>query len=154
MIDVSYITAFVESISNVFSTMLAMQVEVQKPRIKQDFEPNYDVSGIIGLSGDVVGVVVLSFPTDVALGVAGQFTGMELEVESEDFADAIGELVNMVSGGAKAKFEGKQASISVPSVVVGKGHKVFRERGAPSIELPCKCAKGEFVLEVTLKEGK
>ena len=59
------------------------------------------------MSGDVVGSVMLSFPIDSALKIVEKFTGMKIDVNSEDFGDAIGELVNMISGAAKAKFEGK-----------------------------------------------
>ena len=64
--DASYITPFVKSIQNVFSTMLQLPVTVNTPQIKQDSTPTHDVSGIIGMSGDVIGTVILSFKTDAA----------------------------------------------------------------------------------------
>lgn len=152
MIDASYINAFIQAIENVFNTMLQTDVTVRKPVLKSDEEPRYDVSSIIGLSGDIVGSIVLSFPVDVASTIAFRFTGMELAPESEDFADALGELVNMISGNAKASFTGKNANISCPTVVIGKDHRVFRQSDMPAIELPCDCNAGEFILEVAMKD--
>jgi chemotaxis protein CheX len=152
MIDASYINAFVEAIENVFATMLQSDVQVREPMLKRASETEHDVSAIIGLSGDVMGSVVLSFPTEVAERVAGLFTGMPMTCEHEDFADAIGELVNMISGNAKAKFEGRRSTISVPTVVLGKKHTVMGQRDLPMIVLPCSCDCGDFVLEVILKD--
>jgi chemotaxis protein CheX len=152
VMTVAYINAFICSTENVFATILQTNVTVGTPRIKTAGEPHYDVSGIIGLSGDVVGVTVLSFPTEVAQCITSQFTGMPLTLEDEDFADAIGELVNMVSGNAKLMFEGKNATISCPSVVIGKGHSIFQRRDVSSVEIPCNCEWGDFMLEVALKD--
>ena len=59
--DPQFITPFIKSIQNVFSTMMQLQVNVGDPRLKTEPLPAYDVSGIIGMSGDVVGSIVLSF---------------------------------------------------------------------------------------------
>ena len=50
--------------------------------------------------------------------------------EHEDFTDAVGELVNMISGGAKALLEGKEVSMGCPSVV-------WHFTGVPVIDHPC-----------------
>lgn len=148
----AYVQCFAAAVENVFSTMVQTQVTVRPPVPKPDQGTRHDVSGIIGLSGDLCGMIVLSFPKDVAEQIASSLTSMPMDINHEDFADAIGELVNMVSGNAKAGFDGKNCSISCPSVVVGKGHTVFRQRGLQSIELPCECQHGAFHLELALRE--
>lgn len=151
--DQSYIIPFIKSVQNVFETMLQLPVQVAKPSLRQNGEPSYDVSGIIGMSGDVEGTVVLSFPTATAERVVSVFTGTELAHTHADFADAVGELVNMVSGGAKAQFTGKKVSISCPSVVIGKGHMVFGRKDVVAICIPCQSDLGDFNVEVSLKLG-
>lgn len=150
--DASYITAFIESIRNVFATMLSAPVSVHKPTVQHDAKSNYDVSGVIGMSGDVTGAVVLSFDIATAEKAVSTFSGIEMTVDHEDFADAIGELVNMVAGGAKVHFTDKQVSISCPSVVVGPNHRIFQQKDMPLIELPCDCDFGPFATYVCLKE--
>ena len=68
-----------------------------------------------------------------------------------DFADAIGELTNMVAGNAKARLDHGDCSISCPSVVLGRGISVLRPRHIPSLCLPCDCEAGSFVIELTLE---
>lgn len=149
--DVRYINPFVEAVRSVFATMIQIDVTLGKPFIATA-SPSHDISGIIGMSGDVVGSIVLSFPAPVARVVVGKFAGNEYPVESPDFADALGEIVNMISGAAKAKFQGKSVSISTPSVVVGHGHTVGRPSGTVCISLPCNVYCGSFLIDIAIRE--
>ncbi len=151
--DPNLITPFMQSVQNVFSTMLQLPVTIGEPTIKADPSPSYDVSGIIGMSGDVVGSVVLSFPRETAERVVALFAGHSAGVADEDFADAIGELVNMVAGGAKGMFQKRQASISCPSVIVGKNHTVSRPKDVPCISIPCETDCGAMSIEVSVKDA-
>jgi chemotaxis protein CheX len=151
--DPAYITPFITSIQNVFSTMMQLPVTIGEPRIKDTAATTYDVSGIIGMSGDVVGSVVLSFPKITAQRLVTLFTGTEMTAEHADFPDAIGELANMVSGNAKGQFAGKKkVTISCPSVVIGQNHSVARPKDLPCIVFPCSTDCGEFVVEVAIAE--
>ena len=149
----SYVTPFVMSVQNVFETMLQLPVQLGTPEMKRSCEPCHDVSGIIAMSGDMEGSIVLSFPTATAERVVALFVGEELTSTHEDFADAVGELVNMVSGGAKARFEGKQVSISCPSVVIGPGHQVHSRKDVVTVMIPCSSDVGDFAVEVSLLQS-
>ncbi len=151
--DHSYILPFIKSVSNVFETMLQTKVKISKPVLRQPNQPRFDVSGIIGMSGDVEGTIILSFPSPVAIACVAKFTGMEMATDDEDFADAIGELVNMVSGSAKAEFQGKKVAITCPSVVIGPNHVVFGNRDVVGINIPCETELGHFIVEIGLKQG-
>lgn len=151
--DASYITPFMTSIQNVFSTMFQLPVEVGEPKIKQDNKATHDVSGIIGVSGEMVGTIVLSMPKDAAVSIVNLFTGIEMDPECEDFADAVGELVNMISGNAKAEFQRKGVSISCPSVIIGSDHRVSTTSDTACVMIPCNTDCGEVVLEVALRES-
>jgi hypothetical protein len=60
----------------------------------------------------------------------------------------------MISGAAKAKFEGKNVSISCPSVVIGRGHKVQQPSDALCITIPFECPAGAFSVEVAMKNAR
>lgn len=152
--DVRYINPFVRSIKNVFTTMLKLDVAVQKPHVKTDARACADVSGVIGFSGDATGCVVLSFPKEVACKFATQFAGMPITMESPDLVDAIGELANMVAGNAKKDFEGARISISLPSVVIGEDHVIGQSRMVPRLVIPCASPLGSFYVEVAMKVDK
>jgi chemotaxis protein CheX len=151
--DPSYITHFMQSIQNLFSTMLQLEVKLLEPTLKQDPVPSCDISGIIGLSGDVVGSVVFSLPTETATMVVSRFTGEDATgMSDETCSDAIGELVNMISGGAKAKFEGRNINMSCPSVIIGKNHTVAIQKEIPCVVIPCETECGSFCVEIAIKD--
>lgn len=152
--DVRFINPFVSSITNVFETMANTQVQVGRPQLKQADLVTAEVSGIIGLSGDVQGCVVLSFPGDVACKLASAFAGTEMTVKHPDFSDAIGELANMVAGNAKKDFPNCAVSISLPSVIIGPGHKVSQSKASPFLIIPCQTEAGAFNVEVALITNK
>ena len=149
--DQTYIVPFVTSVQNVFEMMLQLPAEVVQPELKKPGRPTHDVTGIIAMSGDVEGTICLSFPTATAERLVCLFTGMELPCDHEDFADAIGELVNMVSGNAKAQFEGKHVTISCPSVVIGAEHQVYGRKDVICIQIPCETDAGGFTVEVAIR---
>lgn len=149
--DPNYIKPFIASIQNVFSTMMQLQVTVREPFLKVDNNPHHDISGVIGMSGDVTGSVILSFPQGTAENVVALFCGSKHPMGTPDFADAIGELVNMVTGGAKAMFKGQKCAISCPSVIVGKDHRVARQTDIPCVVIPCVTDCGDLYIEIAVK---
>jgi chemotaxis protein CheX len=145
------IIPFVNSVRLVFETMVKVQTTVNAPRLKADPCPTYDVSGIIGFSGDVIGSVVVSLQMHAAKSLVAAFAGCPIEPGTPDFSDAIGELANMIAGGAK-KHLGANANITVPSVIIGPGHQIARLSGVPCIVIPCSTPAGDFAVEVNVKQ--
>jgi len=152
--DVRLINPFVSSVREVFKTMLKTDIIVSKPILKAINENNADVSAIIGLSGDAVGSVVLSFPMLTATRAASKFSGVDMGHRHEDFADALGELANMVAGSAKAKLDGLSVNVSLPNVIVGREHIVAPSKTTPRLALPCDSSLGRFCVEVALTVKK
>lgn len=152
--DKKHIIAFATSIQNVFRTMLKMEVCIGTPVSMTPGSSRFDVSAIIGMSGDCEGTVVISFPQAAAERIANLFAGMDVSQSPEDLADAIGELINMISGSAKGLFAGKQAvNITCPTVVMGSRHTVFNGKDVVCIGIPCNCDCGEFLLEVSMVQN-
>jgi len=150
-IDARLILPFVKSVRMVFWTMVRVQTTVLRPHLKTEPAPSYDVSGIIGFSGDVVGSVVVSFQGAAARKLAARFAGSEMELNSPDFADAIGELANMVVGSAKKDLGVAAAHITLPSVIIGAGHVVRRLSDVPCIVIPVQTPVGDFCVEVNIR---
>ncbi|MBN1844056.1 MAG: chemotaxis protein CheX [Sedimentisphaerales bacterium] len=149
--DVKFINPFLVAIKNVFETMLQIPFQLGKPTLKEDPKPRYDVSGIIGLSGAINGCVVISLPQELALELASALSGETIQELDEDCTDAIGEIANMIAGGAKKEFPGQDNSISTPSVIIGR-HQVTYPRGLPIISIPCETSFGRLTVDVALKE--
>lgn len=152
-INPKLIVPFVDAIRGVFTTMVGVPTTVERPHVKTAPAPTYDVSSIIGFSGDVVGSVVVSFQQSAAEKLATAFAGAPIDPHTPDFADALGELANMIAGSAK-KHLGNMASITVPSVVIGTGHTIARLSDVPCVVIPCKTEVGDFAVEVSIKQVK
>lgn len=150
-VNPTLIKAFVKSTKNVFTTMANVDIQLGKPEIKIDPTPSYDVSGIVGFSGDIAGSVVVSFCNDTAVSLVESFCGEKLSSDSDDFVDAIGELCNMIAGNAKKEF-GLTANIGIPTVIIGHNHTVARLRDVPCITIPCSCTAGHFAVEINIKQ--
>lgn len=151
----SDITPFIRATRNVFDTMLRMPVTFGDPRVITSHEPQaHHVSGIIGLSGDLVGAVAVMFPKQTADLVVRALAGPSADNDSELFADAIGEIANMISGAAKAQYEGKTISISCPSVVIGSGHQIHQQSNTRSVAIPCRAGGSPFDILVSLRKAE
>jgi chemotaxis protein CheX len=151
--DVKYIKPFIESVYNLFKTML--HCEPQKVDVKKA-EPKIEGSnivGLIGLSGQVRGTVALIFPKDTAVAITGRFVGMEVTAEDETTTDAVSELVNIVAGAAKAKLsgDGNPISLSLPSVIAGDNSSVLSPSWSTWIDISFNCELGPFNLRLSME---
>ena len=151
--DIKYINPFIIAVKKLFDTMIEMPFSLGKPHLKKTTEPAHEISGIIGLSGNVSGCVVINMSEKIALAMVSAMMGEEITEFDDDCTDAVGEIANMIAGNAKTDFPGANNSISVPSVVIGK-HKVSYPSGVPIICIPCNTDKGQLVIEVAIKENK
>lgn len=149
--DVSYINPFIISTIETFQKMLNCEVKPGKVVLKNNDKHSYDVSGIIGLSGEAQGSICLSFPKLIALKVVSKLTGIEIKIVGPDLSDAIGELANIIAGNAKQHLTQFNLSISLPKVIMGADHKIASQRGVPTIVVPFICPLGDFIMEVSLK---
>ena len=150
-INPKLIVPFVNSVRSVFSTMVGMATILERPHVKTQPATTFDVSSIIGFSGDVIGSVVVSFERSAAEKLVEAFAGGPIEFGTADFADAVGELANMIAGGAK-KHLGNAATITTPNVVIGAGHSIARLSGVPCIVIPCRTDVGAFAVEISIKQ--
>ena len=146
---VEYINPFITSLAMAFQTMLGCQVERGVLARKEGDLPLHDYSGVIGLSGRTVGTVVVSLSKNVAV----QATSVMLmtpadDVSETEIVDAVGELANLVAGAAKARLEGYDLSVSLPSVITGKAHTVCFPSNITPICVPFETGWGPLTLEV------
>ena len=148
--DVAYVNPFVTSTIDTFKTMLSLEVKPGLPQLRDEKKFSYDVSGIIGLSGEAQGSICLSFPKLMALKVVSKLVGAEIKIIGPEVADGIGELANIVAGNAKQHLPSYNLSISLPKVVIGQGHYVASQKGVPTIVVPFISAMGNFAMEVSL----
>lgn len=149
--DVSYVNPFIKVTIDVFLTLLNLDLHVGAPKLSNDTRHTFDVSGVIGLSGEARGIIALSFPKIIALKISSQLHGKSVKIIDNEVTDAIGELVNIVAGNAKQFLSAYKLQISLPNVVIGQNHQIAVEHGVPLIVVPMCCDMGDFAIEVALK---
>jgi chemotaxis protein CheX len=153
-VKVEYINPFIKSTIHTFSTMLEDTPKPGKPEVKKDPFPVFDISGIIGISGEAIGSVVISYPKVVALRIASKFMGEDIKIVGKELADAIGEITNIIAGNAKQDLTQFKVSISLPNVIIGTGHQIRTPGESLILMVPFISAFGNFVLEVCIKENR
>ncbi len=148
--DVSYINPFIEAVDTVFNTMLSVQPRRNGVKVSDGQARGELITSLVGLSGQVSGVVALRFPPPTALKLAGKLLGSETTSVTDEVTDAIAELVNMVAGSAKAKFQfDPPLELGLPTVVQGTGYRLRYPTRSVWLEVPFSSDAGEFSLEVT-----
>jgi chemotaxis protein CheX len=147
-----YINPFLTAAISVFSSMLGVSLVREQPFVKQGYQPNHEVSGMIGLTGKAKGMVVLSLSREAAINAAATMLGETPKELNPDVADAVGELTNMIAGAAKAKLDHLHMSVSLPTVIVGKSHCIEFPRNSMPICIPFDCQWGPVAVEVGIVE--
>jgi chemotaxis protein CheX len=147
------IVPFTNAVREVFQKMAGVKTTVNTPYLKTRTTSSYSICGIIGFTGQISGAVVVSFSDAAAKKLVEAFAGITVEISHPDFADAVGELANMIAGSAKHHLGGT-ASISVPSVVIGKGYSVANMSNSQCIVIPCGSPYGDFTVEVSIKRNQ
>jgi chemotaxis protein CheX len=91
------------------------------------------VTGSIGLSGKVNGMVYTAFSYDLAQCVAEKILGGT--ASDQDVSDVIAELTNMITGNLKSQLcdLGYNCSLSIPSVVKGDDIRVSAKTASVSV---------------------
>jgi chemotaxis protein CheX len=121
-----YIQPFISVCETVFHDFC--QTEVKSGRVffveKNEYENIWDISGVIGLSGEASGAVAISLRDTTAFLVTDVLTGTKHTSFDDDVTDAVGEIINIIAGNVKGYFEEMKIKISLPSIVKGKAHSI------------------------------
>lgn len=147
-----YINPFVRAAVDVFATMLDCELTRGEISLNSDFQPEHEISGIIGLSGRAVGTVVVSLSRGVALSATEALLGTRPQDVDAEVIDAVGELTNMIAGQAKSKLEPLSLSLALPTVITGTQHTIKFGSAAKTICIPFSCDWGALSVEVGLAE--
>ena len=150
--NVEYINPFLSSLVNVLSTMANTKIDPGQPRIKKDEVAHGDVSGLIGMVGPTMkGSFSVSFDESLALEIMFRMLGERPTSINADVTDMVGEITNMVTGGAKRILgdKGYEFTMATPIIVSGKSHTVTHKCEGPTILMPFNSDFGKVHIEVS-----
>jgi chemotaxis protein CheX len=121
-----YIQPFVEVTKNVFREFMGTEPGVGRPYFAQkDAANDWDISAVIGLTGEARGAVVISMKTSLVLRITDSLTGTTHQTVDDEVVDAVGEIVNIIAGNAKKGLEESfKLVISLPTIIQGKNHSI------------------------------
>ena len=152
---VEYVNPFVESICDLFTTMLSCEATRGDVNMTmQNDPPSQSLVAIIGMSGSVRGNVTMIFPGRTAMHLAYRMLGIKISELDQTVMDAIAEMINIVAGGAKAKINGDRgepANLSLPTVILGRDYKIQHPSWSAWLDIPFESPLGPFNLCVSIE---
>ncbi|MBB1273952.1 chemotaxis protein CheX [Psychromonas sp. SR45-3] len=149
--NAEFVNPFLSSFINVLKTMAMLDIKPGRPSLKKDTVARGDVSGLIGMVGPTTsGSFSISFEKELALNVFEMMVGEKIEDISADITDMVGEITNMVAGGAKRQLgeKGFEFDMATPIVVTGENHSISHQVNGSKVLMPFKSDKGNAYIEI------
>lgn len=103
---------------------------------------------------NAIGSLAISFSESAVLEIMSAMLGEPFTELDKESADCVGEITNMVAGGAKKIMseKGIEFGMATPVVITGKSHEILHEVTENDIAIPFKSQKGTFIVEISFKE--
>jgi chemotaxis protein CheX len=155
LMNVDFINPFLSSMLNVMSTMAQIKLTPLKPKLKKDPTAMGDVSGLIGMvSEQNKGSLSITFEGGLALATMKNMVGEGPDEINEEITDLVGEITNMVAGGAKRMLseKGFEFDMATPVVVSGKDHTISHKSDGPIVIIPLTCDLGKAYIEFSFNK--
>ncbi|MFH0729109.1 MAG: chemotaxis protein CheX [Pseudomonadota bacterium] len=154
---VDFINPFINATRQMMLMMAGIK-EFRKAELlaEHELKAAFDVSAVIGLTGAANGTIVLSFTETIASEIMARLVGEPVTVFDRSVCDAVGEMVNIIVGSASAELSRGTNTIierSIPSVVLGRGHRIHHPANIPCINIFFHTEVGEFAMQVSFKSN-
>ncbi|KPJ89209.1 MAG: hypothetical protein AMS17_02895 [Spirochaetes bacterium DG_61] len=154
-INAKYVNPFIEAGMNVIKQIAGIEVRRGHLSYKQQPEPSYGVSIIIGVYGFLTGQVVYSMQTEVAERLVERMLGGKSPQERKImFVDTLGELANMITGNATAILNSNKdlsLKITTPAIATGSNLSI-NLIPKPTLVLGLYTQYGPVEISVALEE--
>jgi len=117
----------------VFELMLSCQLTVPAT----PGESILDVTAMVGLAGQLCGVLSVRCNTKAAALMTSKMLGVAPNKVGPEVADAVGEIANMVAGNFKNKISGlsEGCMLSPPTVITGSDYRLHSMAASPALEV-------------------
>ncbi len=145
----------IDATTEVFASMIFMDLVPGDVVGDGSVDLDVAISSMIGLAGDLKGLLAVHCPRQVALAVSGAMLGMEMKDLDDDVKDALGEIANMVAGGLKTSLvtAGSSVELAIPTTVVGNSIRTSGFSGASTLVVPFRVPDGTFAVELNYVLG-
>lgn len=154
--NVEFINPFLSALLNVTTTMASLKLTPGKPQLKTDHYAKGDVSGLMGMVGPQTrGSMSITFEKGLILEIMQKMLGENPGTINEEVSDLVGELTNMVTGGAKKLLseKGYEFDMATPAVVSGPGHTISHKANGKKIIVPFASPYGTAYIEICFEKA-
>lgn len=147
------VPALRESVREVFQAMMGLNVTPADP-VALAWPPLQQYTSMIGLAGEVSGLIYFICGQPLACLVTSSMLGMEIAENDPSITDALGEVANMVGGSLKNKVpEFMHNRLSLPSVVSGSDFEIHIPGGRDEEVAAFETNGHPFILHLILKNA-
>ncbi len=146
-----FVNPFLVSLLHVISTMAQLELKAGAPRKKNDELARGDVSGLIGMVGPQTrGSFSITFDKSLALEIMRRMLGEAPNGINEEVTDMVGEITNMVTGGAKRMLaeKGYDFDMATPVVVSGPSHTISHKTDSTKLLMPFESEYGRATIAI------
>lgn len=148
---VEYINPFYQATVDVFRVMLSMEPTKGTIRASQELIPVSEANVGIGVTGDLRGSLLYSFPKNMALDMVHMMSGMKMTKLDAFVTSALSEVANIISGNALTYLAKNDLTcdISPPQVFIG-GEGTLTMATDKAIVLPLVTQIGTLEVSISL----
>ncbi len=151
--DSTIINPFLKTTITTFTQMFGFAPKLGRPfLVKQQLTHGWNISGIIGIVGDIEGILVMRLTEEFALKLL-ELSGMgyEDQEECDELKRAlVAETVNVISGNALPLLKADMVDITPPVVIQGENHTISWPSSSPKIGIPFSTDFGEFEIQISI----
>jgi len=156
-INTEVVNPFLDATINVIKIMANAKATKRDMYLKRSHTLFGDISGVMGLSGDIEGTVAITFQNELGYYLVANMVGCDAaDLTPEDLHDGIGEIINMISGAAKADLNenGGNISIAIPTVIIGYGHQIAHPRDIPVVVMIFEVNDQPFAIQLCVSSER
>jgi chemotaxis protein CheX len=117
----------------VFELMLGCKLTLPT----EDAEGSLPVTSMVGLAGQLCGVLSVRCDGKSAALMASRMLGTNVDESGSEVSDALGEVCNMIAGNFKNKISGlsEGCMLSPPTVITGSDYDLHSRADSPALEV-------------------
>lgn len=154
-LDVDFINPFIDSSMKTLNGLCGVSnIEAQKPYLLGDEKLDIDISGTLAISSPYFkGSIAITFHDDVYKQVVSKMLEENIGEIDIDNQDGAAEIINIIFGQTKAVLNqrGYKLDRAIPSVLRGKGHKIYSNSKIPVLLVPFRSDLGNFWMQICVK---
>ncbi|MGL4562171.1 MAG: chemotaxis protein CheX [Brevinema sp.] len=151
---VNYINPFVEATFEIMSEILHSPVKRGQLHLKKVGENMYDISIIIGVTGNVAGRIIFGMEEATAVKLSEKLNDDTFDSLNELVCSTVSEIGNMITGRAVTKLasENLAFNFSAPTLIMGDKISVVNTEGVEALVIPIDTGYGMLFINIAFKQ--